>query len=462
MLSSNFSPERPVSPISSASSAEVTAGHDASTINRTLDLSLMYDDGALMDFDSKHWIRVSRLDPNTTSKTLRHMFYPYGGDEAFVVWDNAVVGFVGFDNHFMAELAVEKMDAFIPCRHAQALCVCRASMDEVVAARNSVSCGQASITSLLYSDCPVRCIIQVIEAHRQPSYCAMEFVEEVKRSSCSLFSRISETLVQLKAQSPVYEEFREALVRSLLQSIVDEEQTDTKANCGALLGELFASGFLPGDPFQLASRILQRGVRSVAQVDNICAIAHACASLPLPMSKASFWALVGQMSLQAADPFKAALRAHVRRFHHSTEVFSPTPASNASATKIDKPMASFPDLKMRTVYISHLPASLPQRTFMEMLNSCGSVNKVRVCRGKGYATLFAFVEMADSEGVVAALRLGKSNIFGHNIRLQMARNPIQDSQPEDAVINADGSVACDCLFGRRGGLLGDVASDKGY
>ncbi|CBH16985.1 RNA-binding protein, putative [Trypanosoma equiperdum] len=462
MMSVNFLTDRPVSPISSASTAEVTAGHDISTINRTLDASFMYDDGALMDFDSKHWIRVTRLDPSTSSKTLRQMFYPYGGDEAFVIWDNAVVGYVGFDNHFMAELAVEKMNTFIPCRQAQALCVRPASMDEVVLARSAVSSGQESIVPLLYSDCPIKCIVQVIEGHRQPSYCAMELVEEVKRAPRSLFARVSETLSQLKANSFLVEEFREALVRNLLLHIFEEDHTDTKANCGVLLGELFCSGFLTGDPFQIASGILQRGVKSIGQIDNVCAVAHACASLPFAMSKASFWALVGQLSLQTEEPLRSALRGHIRRFHQSTEFISPKPTANAPLPTADRAASSFPGLKMRTVYVSHLPASMPQRTFMDLLTSCGGVNKVRVCRGKGYTTLFAFVEMATADGVAAALRLGRANVLGCNIRLQMARNPIQDSQSDDAVINANGTVACECLFGRHGGTLGDVASDKGY
>ncbi|KAG8347068.1 putative RNA recognition motif (a k a RRM RBD or RNP domain) [Trypanosoma vivax] len=459
MLDTPLLLEQPLSPVSSTSTAEVTAGHDISTVNRTLDVSFVFDEGTL-DFDSKHWIRVSLLDQNTTSRTLRSMFYPYCGDEAFVLWDNGVVGYVGFENRAMANLAVEKMDAFIPCGQAQALRVTHVPTEKVMAAKSNAF-SQKSFFSLLHSDCPATCIAQMIESHRQPCYCAIELVEEVKQMPQSLLPRVSEALSKLKRCTFPLEQFCEALVKHLLRQIVEEDSVDSKANCGTLLGELFKIGLLPGDPFKLASSIMQRGVSSVSQVDSICAIAHACTALPFPMSKAEFWAIVGQMSLDASEPLRSALRQNMRRFHHNTELLSPNqfaePKKAPSVLKANKLVPSFTDMRLRTLYVSHLPPTLPQQTFFDFLKACGEVTKVRVCRGKMYATLFAFVEMASVEGALAALRLDRMNLHGCNIRVQMARNPIQDSQADDALIDSNGIAARRCLFGNSGSTLADAA-----
>ncbi|KEG15123.1 putative RNA-binding protein [Trypanosoma grayi] len=466
MLDTHASPERPVSPVSSASTAEVTAGHDVSTINRTLDASSIHDDGILMDFGSKHWIRVTQLDPNTTGKALRCMFYPYGGDEAFVLWEEGVMGYVGFENRCMADLAVEKMDAFIPCRQSQALCVAHVSLEEVLFAKSAAPLwGQKGLTSLLYSGCPAHFIAQAIESHRQPCQCAAEVVEEVRRAPRSMMSRVLAAVAKLRQNWVSLEEFREALVRHLLRQIVEDEPTDPKANCGTLLGELFVMGFLTGDPFHLASRILQRGVHSTVQIDSVCAIAHACASMPVPISKASFWALVGQASLQVADPLRADLRAHLRQFQHSTELFSPapsvTPKNDLSLNRTNKSRHLLPESKSRTVYVSHLPPLLPQETFMNLFMMCGTVSKVRMCRGNGYATLFAFVEMSTPDEAKATLRLCRMNLMGCNIRVQIARNPIQDAQAEDALVEPNSAIIHGCLFGQNGGTLADAAEAGG-
>ncbi|RNF14159.1 putative RNA-binding protein [Trypanosoma conorhini] len=463
MLEAGASPVRPVSPVSSTSTEEVTAGHDISTINRTLDVSSIQDDCHLMECGSKHWIRVTQLDPTTTSKSLEYMFYPYGGDEAFVLWDNGVVGYVGFENKYMADLGVEKMDAFIPCRQTHALRVTRVSLEEVLLAKNAVCfpC-QKGLTPLLYSDCPVHFIAKYIELHRQPCYCAAELVEEVTRATRTVFARILGALTELKPIWISLEEFRDTLARQLLCTIAKEGSADVGANCGALLGELHVMGLLTGDPFLLASGLLQRGVRCSTKVDNVCGIAHACASMPFSISRASFWALVGQMSLEVDEHLRTVLRGHLRQFKQRMELFSPitsaAPKTTWSLTKEHNNSSNdasrlLSESKSRTLYISHLPPLLPQQTLMELLSACGVVNKVRICRGSGYTTLFAFVEMATAEEARAAMRLNRTSLLGCNIRVQIARNPIQDTQAEDGVIDADGASKRDCLFSQHGGSL---------
>ncbi|PWV19690.1 hypothetical protein C3747_9g235 [Trypanosoma cruzi] len=461
MFDADASPERPVSPVSSASTAEVTAGHDVSTINRTLDGSFIHDDGHLMEYGSKHWIRVTQLDPNTTSKSLKYMFYPYGGDEAFVLWDNGVVGYVGFENKYMADLGVEKMDAFIPCRQTQALCVTRVTLEDVLIAK-STAYSQKGLVPLLYSDCPVHFITQFIELHRQPCCCAAELVEEIRRAPRPVLSRVLSALTELRSNWIYLEEFREALVKQLLRHIVKDDSTELGANCGTFLGELFVMGLLTGDPFYLASRILQRGVHCTSQIDSICRIAHVCASMPFPISKASFWALVGQMTMNVSDPLRAALRGHMRQFQQSMELFpsvqSVIPKNSWSFAKENNGSRLSSDSKSRTLYISHLPPLLPQQTLMELLSMCGVVNKVRVCRGSGYTTLFAFVEMSTAREARATLRLNRMNLLGCSIRVQIARNSIQDTQSEDAIVNTDGTVKRGCLFSQHGRSLAVAAA----
>lgn len=470
MFDTGASPVRLVSPVSTASSAEVTAGHDISTINRTLDISFVHDDSHLMDCGLKHWIRVTQLSPTTTSKSLKLMFYPYGGDEAFVFWDNGVVGYVGFENKYMADLGVEKMNAFIPCGQTQALCVSRVTLDEVIFAKSAAPlCGQKSLTSLLYSDCPVKLVTQFFVTHREPFSCISELVEEVKRGLPQVvITRTLSALVGLKRSWVFFEEFRESLLVELLRQIVNEDLTSFGANCGTFLGNLFLFGFLTGDPFSLASSVLQGGVHSASQVDNICAIAHVCASMPLPIAKASFWALVGQLSVTCVfDTVRAALRGHMRKFQHNTELLSSvspsTPKNSWSQAKGGDVVSKSSSLgsRSRTLYISHLSPLMPQQAFMELLSLCGTVNKVRVCRGSAHTTLFAFVEMSTAEEAKAVMRLSRMNFFGSSISVQLARNPIQDSQAEDAAVDVGCTAKHGCLFGHRGGLLADAAISCG-
>lgn len=106
------------------------------------------------------------------------------------------------------------------------------------------------------------------------------------------------------------------------------------------------------------------------------------------------------------------------------------------------------DEKYRTVYISHLPPSLCQRNFMHLLTQCGPVQKVRICAGKGYATLFSFVQMQTAHGANELIKLSGANYFNFILRVQIAKNPIQDELPEDAQVNPmTGEISRPCLFG---------------
>lgn len=132
---------------SSVSTADVTNGHDVSSF-----LNSAFDDSreecAPSDLQSKYWIRVSRLESDVSDKNLKKLFYPHGADEAFTVWENDdLVGYVGFDAHEMAKLAVEKMDSFIPCKQTQSLRVSEVALTTVSAARSRGSCLSSTDTS---------------------------------------------------------------------------------------------------------------------------------------------------------------------------------------------------------------------------------------------------------------------------------------------------------------------------
>lgn len=118
------------------------------------------------------------------------------------------------------------------------------------------------------------------------------------------------------------------------------------------------------------------------------------------------------------------------------------------------------DAKYRTVYISHLPPGLAQNNFMLLLMQCGPVNKVRICAGKGYATLFSFVEMQTVYGANEVIKLSGINYFNFILRVQVAKNPIQDELQEDAQVNPiTGEVIQPCLFGNSStSLLNSISA----
>eukprot|EP00796_Vickermania_ingenoplastis_P008769 gene8769-6170_t len=126
---------------------------------------------------------------------------------------------------------------------------------------------------------------------------------------------------------------------------------------------------------------------------------------------------------------------------------SPTFSTGVWSASHGAAVSAQEDAKQRTVYISHLPPSLPQNMFMALLTRCGPVNKVRICAGKGYATLFSFVEMGTIAGAQEVTKLSGVNFLGFSIRVQTAKNPIQDDLKEDAELTPGGELKQRCLFG---------------
>lgn len=55
--------------------------------------------------------------------------------------------------------------------------------------------------------------------------------------------------------------------------------------------------------------------------------------------------------------------------------------------------------------------------------------------------------MQTQQGAKACMRFNGINLFGYNVRVQTARNPIQDVTADDAVYSSSGVVVQPCLFG---------------
>ena len=156
-----------------------------------------------------------------------------------------------------------------------------------------------------------------------------------------------------------------------------------------MVGNLFLLQLITGDPYYLATRLLQRGSQKLAQLEGVCALAHTCATLAAyHISRAGFWAQVTEIATTVTD-------AETRH----------------------------------------------------ALLAAGEVNKIRICAGTGYCTLFAFVEMRTLEGAQRAMCMNGLQLMGFAIRVQTARNAVQDVVKEDAQFDADGNLLQPCLFG---------------
>lgn len=490
---------RSVSPMSSAAStAEVTAGYDASSfLSRIGDDSR--EDGHSIDLQCRHWgffnsaatdsiaevssvndgssfmcrvvedareggqvatglrcshwVRVINLDCTTNDTSLRKLFYPYGGDEAFIAWpEGQLVGYVGFEMRDMAISAAAKLDAFIPCRQTQALGVTLVSLEEVLLARSRTAgtTSKKSFASLLYSNYPERILAMAIE-RVPPAVAAEEVTQEVKHASPSMLVRIVTSVVALSSTWIHLAVFHEALLKKLLRCVLEasEHSSVHAVNCGRAVGHLFVLGVIREDPFPLATRLLQRGVRNVSQVDGICSLAHVCHVLPFPMTKAAFWALVGQTASKADWALHTALIGHLHQLKWSPQQQLDSASYPSTKGIFSAPITNFSqdDAKQCTVYISRLHPQLQQCTLGELLRCAGPINKVRVCAGTGYNTLFAFVEMQTVDGARAALRLNDTQLMGYAVRVQPARNPIQDVLEEDAAPSRGSSNGRPCRFG---------------
>ncbi|KPI86802.1 hypothetical protein ABL78_4126 [Leptomonas seymouri] len=487
----NVSLCRSVSTISSSTStAEATAGNDVSSFL----FDDCRDDASLAKLQCKFWLCVGHLSVGTTDAELKSLFYPYGADEAFTAWEGPLMtGYVGFTSPEMADLAAQKMHAFIPRRQSQALVVHPVSLDDATQARSR---SLKSLLAVLYSESAPQAISTVIQHCKSPAAMAGEVVTEVTRASPVVLQRLMAALADLPTQWAGIAAFSEELLKLLLRSLLESNELNLaqSINCGMVVGNLFLSNMITGDPYYLATRLLQRGNQMLAQLEGVCALSHTCASLTAyHISRASFWAQIAEIAATTADAdISQTLLGHLRRytkvsvpqsaapalpparvpFTHTFSTMPCPPATmpspHAALQYVPQPvqpfqqsesMAMLPpqrfaaqhtrqdEVKRRTIYVSHLPGLLPQSMLLELLTAAGPVNKVRICAGSGYCTLFAFVEMRTLEGAQRAMCMNGLQLMGFAIRVLTARNAVQDVVKDDAQFDADGNLLQPCLFG---------------
>lgn len=459
--------------------------------------------------DRTNWVEVQNLAPSTTGMMLMALFYPHGADEARTVRVNGqLIGLVRFRCCEMAVRASEKMNAFFPFGQNQALRVTPVTPEDVKASLNLSKLQPVSTIFAALSEeaMPAARVAMIIES--LPSLqAAREFSEEVLNADQVILSRITDTLMSMNPQWPALRDFGAEVLQRLHLSLIEANCSFQSTSCGVVIANLYLHGIVLGDPFRFASNFLQRAGLRVPHVEGICMLAHVCSSMEYKVSKAGFWAVVREIACNSDDvAISKALLNHLQRYlrHCSHQDIFPTPSrqlvasckpaiSNSSLRRGDAPF-SLPsaasvepfstncetpppasstfstnalskssvitqdDARLRTVYISHLPPNLPQNMFMALLSRCGPVNKVRICAGKGYATLFSFVEMGTIAGAQGVIKLSGFNCFGCSIRVQTAKNPIQDDLKEDAEISPSGSVNQQCLFGLSSASLTNAVS----
>ncbi|EPY27837.1 hypothetical protein STCU_05501 [Strigomonas culicis] len=300
---------------------------------------------------------------------------------------------------------------------------------------------------------------------KSPAGAAAELANQVKCSSIqALVPLLSSVSIYLSAGDRQTQFVKDELFKLLLVQIVEGSDRSVCANCGTALGFFFSCGMLLGDPFQLATDLLQRGIVSVAQADGICTLAVASNATPLPISKASFWAMVGHVAAEVSDTaIRTALLGHLRHLKQQTIPwpisFSPSEMPPCSLQVSSTAQHQQGEARRRTVYVSHLPAQLPQNTLMEFLSHAGVVDKVRVCVSPGYSTMFAFVEMHTVKGAKVAIELNGGHMMGCVVRVQAARNPIQDVMSGDAIYSPTGLLQQHCLFGQSSAPLAACATE---
>ncbi|CCW71135.1 unnamed protein product [Phytomonas sp. Hart1] len=457
---------------SSVSIEETTPGNDASFY-----LSQNFNDSLEDELQSKAWVQVLGLESGTTNARLKKMFYPYGADEAFICTENChVVGFVGFELSDMAEIAIDKMNGFIPCLQSHLLSVSLASLERVIAAwlksRETHAISSRLFAKLSFAIDPTDSLVASIEvkSNNQGVYAVVdEIMGDLKQASPSTREKILACLLELPMGWVKFVEFRSILLRKLLHCILASHDLVAMqaSNSGAVLGGLFKAKKFPGDPFLLAVRLLKSGITNSAQADGICAIAHVCHGFPPSQSEASFWSYLGRMVADVGPnaPVGRALLGHLRHLkrnpkvaitlpHPLTPLFGTIDSAKSSplTNKLNKTEGqSIPlDIKEqtnKTLYISCLPPTMPQNVLMNLLMRAGPVNKVRVCSGRDSGALFAFVEISTVEGELQALQYLKNvSIMGSWIHVQPARNSIQDKQDDDAIYK-DNVLIRPCMFG---------------
>lgn len=68
--------------------------------------------------------------------------------------------------------------------------------------------------------------------------------------------------------------------------------------------------------------------------------------------------------------------------------------------------------------------------------------------------------MQTQQGAKACMRFNGINLSGYNVRVQAARNPIQDVTTDDAIYSSSSVVVQPCLFGVSDGLLIDCVTTQ--
>lgn len=461
---------------SSTSTAERTSGpQDDSACHKVL------EDSRFTDTDIDCWASVGGLCSTTTDKSLLDLFFPYGANDAFTVPGlcGKRVGFVLFPAEEMLLLAIEKMNDFIPCRQSNALIVSRASLAEVENARqrpeqysepssanSSVDQGQSRSISLARLLDMNSATPQHVAHHIQQRNEALSAAEEI--FSCIPSRNLRKIADSLTAILPGWSQrpaFQVQIIRGLIKIILLNQPTDVESHrrmehAGSLLGLLFVLHFAPGDPFELATKLLHE-LKLPCQVRAISNIAKECESMVFPVSSAGYWAtLAGIAATHPAQAIREAcssILAKRYRSHNSNQrsKLSPSAApflpkkgvdlidSNRSVMSQQRDQ----EARARTVYVSRLAPHVPQRSLMEFLSSCGLVNKVRICVQPGFETLYGFVEMASIEGAWALLAKDRHTLGGVQVRFQEARAPVQDVSASDAVEGPGLSRLRPCTFG---------------
>lgn len=131
------------SPGSTISLGDSSAGHDNSVVTTQtvtsgqLNESVIHEalQTALCD-EHLHWLHIQMLDKSTTHQALREIFYHFGAHEAFVVSPRGdsrgkLQGYVSFPHSAMADLAVEKVNTFVPFRQSGPLTVTKVNADRI-------------------------------------------------------------------------------------------------------------------------------------------------------------------------------------------------------------------------------------------------------------------------------------------------------------------------------------------
>lgn len=460
-------PIRPPSPNSSISTADRTAGHDISTSTPfrpfgALDESKEEENFCFLEEKPSEWLRILNLDSHTTGKMLLDMFFPHGANDAFVVVDQSNskrTGFVFFGNVTMAQLAREKMDNFVPCRQSQSLRIHFASMLEVKEAKDAIQNQKASqkhhirLTQFaeLSSSTPQQ-VALFIQQHASPSNLADEICFETDKG----MEKIKKYAVALSLVSLSWglrPQLQVILVRNLISQIMQETTSAEKCEgSGTLLGELFVAGFVNGDPNDLALKLV-RGVSRGCQMVAVCNLVTVASSLPFSETRGIFWSKVKELSVchDISDVRAVCLQKVSKKPLTGLSplaapfIYNPVWVPPSEPSPLTKHRAE--EARVRTVYVSRLSPTVPKQAFYDILSSCGDVNKVRVCADPGYATLYGFVEMSSIEAAQRLILKDRMELCGSQLRLQIAKSPIQDVDASDAIDTPTGLRLRPCQYG---------------